>query len=333
MTSLPDSLAGEHFLGAQPEMLSPDHVFPISLLHQISSPEIPPDFEPFWERRYQKALNVEPRPVIAPAPLKLPDVRVFEIRFDTTDRLSLFGWLTVPADYDIRAGLVIGHGYGGRHAPDNPPFLSNAAILYPCFRGLARSPAPPISQDPQWHVLHDIDRPDRYVHGGCVEDLWMSVSALLHLFPQLTGRIGFVGTSFSGGIGCLALARERRIRAAHLAVPSFGHHPLRLRLPTRGSGAAVQRVWREGHLRLAPTLALHDAACAAKFIQIPVQCACALSDPMVTPPGQFAIYNALPGPKELIVLSRGHAENSLSVAESAHLSSERSRFLSRIQAD
>lgn len=314
-------------------MLSPDHVFSISLLHQIPSPEVSPDFEAFWERRYQRALGLEPHPVIRPSAIELPDVRVFEIRFDTTDRISLFGWLTLPVDNDIRAGLVVGHGYGGRQGPDNPPCLSNAAILYPCFRGLARSPAPPISPDPQWHVLHDIHHPDRYVHGGCVEDLWMSVSTLLHCFPELTGHIGFVGTSFSGGIGCLALAREKRIRAAHLAVPSFGHHPLRLRLPTCGSASAVQRVWREGHLRLAPTLALHDAACAAKFIQIPIQCVCALSDPMVTPPGQFAIYNTLPGPKELIVLSRGHAESTLSVAESTHLSSERYRFLSRIESD
>ncbi len=333
MTSLPDSLAGEQFLGTHPETLPPDHVFPISWLHQVSCPDTPPHFDAFWERRYQKSLDLKPCPRVVPSSTQLPGVRVFDIQFETTDQFTLHGWLTLPIEDEIRCGLVVGHGYGGREAPDHPPLLSNAAILYPCFRGLARSLAPPISPDPQWHVLHDIDRPEKYILGACVEDVWITISALLQLFPRVTGRIGYVGTSFSGGIGCLALAREKRVRLAHLAVPTFGHHPLRLRLPTRGSGAAVQRVWREGHLRLAPSLALHDAACAARSIQMPVQCVCALSDPMVTPPGQFAIYNALPGLKELIVLSRGHADNDLGSDESARVSSERNRFLSEIGRD
>ncbi len=330
MTSLPDSLTGEQFQGTHLESLSPNHVFPLSWLHQVPQPEIPSHFDAFWERRYQRTLDFQPKPLAIPSSIRLPGVHVFDIQFETSDRLTIRGWLTLPINGGVHCGLVVGHGYGGREAPEHLPTLSNAAILYPCFRGLARSLAPPISPDPQWHVLHDIDRPDRYVIGGCVEDLWTAISALLQLFPEVTGRIGFVGTSFSGGIGCLALAREQRVARAHLAVPTFGHHLLRLRLPTWGSGSAVQRVWREGRLRLAPTLALHDAACAARSIQIPVQCVCALSDPMVTPPGQFAIYNALPHPKELIVVQRGHADSELSPDETARISSERSRFLSVI---
>jgi cephalosporin-C deacetylase len=34
--------------------------------------------------------------------------------------------------------------------------------------------------------------------------------------------------------------------------------------------------------------------------------AAALFDPMVPPPGQFAVYNALAGPKQLFTLSAGH---------------------------
>jgi cephalosporin-C deacetylase len=37
-----------------------------------------------------------------------------------------------------------------------------------------------------------------------------------------------------------------------------------------------------------------------------MHCACALFDPCVTPPGQFAIYNALPNQKQLYVLDAGH---------------------------
>ncbi len=56
------------------------------------------------------------------------------------------------------------------------------------------------------------------------------------------------------------------------------------------------------------TLRYYDAATAATFAKVPVQVAAALFDPFVAPPGQFAIYNALPSEKELFVLSAGHFE-------------------------
>jgi cephalosporin-C deacetylase len=56
------------------------------------------------------------------------------------------------------------------------------------------------------------------------------------------------------------------------------------------------------------TLQYYDAAVAARYLRIPVQVAAALFDPVVAPPGQFAVFNALPGPKDLFVLDAGHAD-------------------------
>ncbi|MEZ5576382.1 MAG: hypothetical protein R3F44_12440 [Candidatus Competibacteraceae bacterium] len=39
--------------------------------------------------------------------------------------------------------------------------------------------------------------------------------------------------------------------------------------------------------------------------------AAARFDPAVPPPGQFAVYNALAGPKELFVLRAGHFDHTL----------------------
>jgi cephalosporin-C deacetylase len=50
--------------------------------------------------------------------------------------------------------------------------------------------------------------------------------------------------------------------------------------------------------------------------------AAALFDPAVAPPGQFAIYNALPGPKELFVLTAGHFDHPASAMENRSLLSE-----------
>ncbi len=49
-----------------------------------------------------------------------------------------------------------------------------------------------------------------------------------------------------------------------------------------------------------------DAATAASFIRQPTMVAPALFDPAVPPPGQFAVYNAIPGKKKLFVKTAGH---------------------------
>ena len=65
-----------------------------------------------------------------------------------------------------------------------------------------------------------------------------------------------------------------------------------------GSGAAVQAMLKRKPDFLHSTLAYYDAAIAAKRILIPMHCACAMFDPMVAPPGQFAVYNAIPSEKD-----------------------------------
>ena len=68
----------------------------------------------------------------------------------------------------------------------------------------------------------------------------------------------------------------------------------------------------------------NDAATAARYMKQPVHCACALFDPTVPPAGQFAVYNALGGPKQLFVLTAGHhpyreeREESLRMLQGIH---------------
>lgn len=76
--------------------------------------------------------------------------------------------------------------------------------------------------------------------------------------------------------------------------------------PSLGSAGAVQEFARSHPGVPQATLQWYDAAVAARHITIPVHCACALEDPAVPPVGQFAIYKALAGPKQLFVLDAGH---------------------------
>jgi len=284
----------------------PTYGYSLNELLAVSPPKEPRDFDDFWQSRYQHALAVDPKPQTRIVNENKQGWRIFEISYASTDNFTIRGWLLIPRFGVIRRGFVIGHGYGGRHEPDFHLPFNDAALLFPCFRGLALSAQPPISSEPHWHVLHNIHRADRYIVGGCVEDVWLGVSALLHLFPDIARHLGYLGISFSGGIGALALAWEQRIARGHLNIPTFGHHPLRLRLTTQGSANSQQQFYRAHKKQTLDVLRYYDAALAAKRITMPMHCACALFDPCVAPPGQFAIYNALAGSKQLFILNAGH---------------------------
>lgn len=285
----------------------PSYNYTKEQLLQVETPAEPDDFVSFWQARYTRCLSLQTHPQLKPGSEHNDNYDVFDLNFVSSDDIKIGGWALVPKNKNIKRGFIVGHGYGGRDAPDFDLPLDDAVILFPCFRGLSRSHHPEISGNASQHVIHNIHSRDHYVLGGCVEDLWLTTSALLELFPEVAGHVGYLGISFSGGIGALALPWEKRIQRAHLNIPSFGHNPLRLQLPSRGSANAVQKYQRE-HGNIADILSYYDAAIAAKHIHIPMHIAAALSDPVVAPPGQFSIYNALTGEKKLFVLNCGHSD-------------------------
>jgi cephalosporin-C deacetylase len=290
-----------------PYSFDPTYGLDLDELRALTPPAAPPGFDAFWRARYDRALGCDPRPWLSPSESRHPDWIVHDIAYRSTDDFPIRGWLLLPRHGPVRRGLVVGHGYGGREAPDFDMPVRETAILFPCFRGLSRSSRPPISTDPAWHVLHDIDDRDRYILGGCVEDLWVAVSVLDRLHPGLAGHTGYSGISFGGGIGALALALDPRIDRGHLEVPTFGAMPLWLTLPTTGSAHAVQ-AFRKTHPEVDETLAFFDAATAATRIAIPMLVAVARFDPVVAPPCQFSIANALPTSNrhETVILDAGH---------------------------
>lgn len=268
-------------------------------------PEVTPEFVRFWQFTYDKArripLRVERRPVKSPD----PQFKMYEVEFDSWDGVRIGGWITVPAKGRFERGLVVGHGYGGRSAPefDLPP--PAAATIFPCARGFNRSASREIPGEANRHVLHGIENRETYVHRGCAADLWAAASALIELYPETARRLDYFGSSFGGGIGALALPWDNRFHRAFLDVPSFGLHTIRLDCPCVGSGEAV-RTYFKTHPEVREVLNYYDAGMAARLIKIPVMVAAAVFDPAVPPPGQFAVYNGLSGPKELFVKRAAH---------------------------
>lgn len=307
----------------------PTHGYDLGSLLEVAAPPGPADFAAFWQDQYARARAVSVVPTLREIPSPRSRTRVFEVEFSSLDGARIQGWLTRPRDGFVERGVVVGHGYGGRDGPDFHLPFARAALIFPCARGISRSARADISGNPDAHVLHGIERRETYIHGGCAADtVWCAASALLELFPMATRRLDYLGISFGGGIGALALPWDERFRRAHLNVPSFGHHPLRLSMPCVGSGESVRR-YQHRTGRALETLRYFDAAVAARYMRIPLHVAAARFDPAVPPPGQFAIYNALAGPKELFPLQAGHFDHAGTAAEDARLLDALAYFFNR----
>jgi cephalosporin-C deacetylase len=286
--------------------------YTLDSLLKVQAPPEPAGFETFWRETYDQAralpLNIASRQV-ASADAK---VDLYEVEFDSWDGVRIGGWMTAPAGAaasSITRGMVVGHGYGGREQPDyHLPGPACAAIM-PCARWFHRSAKPGFPSNSEGHVQQGIESKETYSHRGSAADLWAAASALLELFPGVAGNLDYLGGSFGGGMGALMLPWDDRFRRAALDVPSHGNYPLRVKLTCGGSGDAVQkRYWRDPGIM--EVLAYHDAAIAAGYISIPTLVSPALMDPAVPPPGQFCVYNAIPGAKQLFVRRSGHMEQS-----------------------
>jgi cephalosporin-C deacetylase len=313
-----------------PDILNHSYYFDPSYGYDLEQlmrckPSIPPaDFSDFWQLKYQQALNISPRLNLKDTGDVINHWRIFDCSYDSTDGIRIGGWLLLPEGNQVDNAIVWAHGYGGIEEPDTSWNLSNTALLIPCFRGISLSAHPPFSRDPYWHVLHNIQDKHQYVLGGCVQDIWCGISALLTLLPNISNRIGFVGSSLGGGLGVFASAFDKRIKRCHFHVPTFGNTELRLSLPTIGSTLALidyadKRV-------ISPTLPYFDASCAAQYLTQPTHWALALFDPFVAPPGQFSIYNGYQGNKALFLLDAGHFDYPNKTEQSHRLRKEVENF-------
>lgn len=308
--------------------IDPTYGFGLAELETFDAPPGPDDFAEFWTARHRAARSVDPAPTMRPsADPAAPGTALYDVEFTSTGGVRLGGWLSVPTGRPVMRGLVVGHGYGGRSVVEETPLLDDAAALYLCARGLpSRGLVRGVPTTGGEHVLHGIADRDSYVHGGCVDDTWCAVGALVRLVPESAARIDYLGGSFGGGIGALAVPWDDRIGAACLSVPSFGNHPVRLTLPCRGSGESIRRL-AETRPEIVDVLRYFDAATAATFLRVPTHVALARADPAVPPPGQFAVYNALAGPRERFLLTAGHVEYPEKAEEQRRLRSEQADFL------
>jgi len=62
----------------------------------VEPPEEPDGFDVFWQARYRKALDVDPRPALSQSEISHPDWHVLDIVYLSTGGFRIGGWLILP---------------------------------------------------------------------------------------------------------------------------------------------------------------------------------------------------------------------------------------------
>lgn len=276
----------------------------LSELRAIDPVPAPDGFDRRWRRWRAEAKAVDASPSVLSTGTE-QGRRVSIIEHSGADGIRLRAWVVEPVAGPARVGVVHGHGYGGRDAIDLARVPDDAAAIFPVARGLPTLNAGVGAPEPTAeHVLAGIDDPEQYVLGLCARDLWMAADALTTMTGDLP--LYYVGESFGGGIGALALPWDDRLIGATLIVPSFGQYDERLAVRCLGSGEVVRRHVAE-HPVSREVLRWFDASTALTFSTVPVRVEAALWDQYVPPQGQFAVAQAA-SLLELAVLPAGHAD-------------------------
>lgn len=279
--------------------------FTLDSLRAVTPVAPPEGFAARWRGWREAARLVDAAPVVLSSAL-VDARRVALIELSGADGVRLRAWTVSAREGTVaRVGIVHGHGYGGRESVDLARVPADAVAIFPVARGLGalnRDVGAP--EDREAHVLTGLADPDAAVIGLCARDLWLAADALTKTAGDLP--LYYVGESFGGGLGALAVPWDDRFIGATLVVPTFGQYDERLAAPCLGSGEH-QRSWALAHPEAREQLRWFDSSTAAQFFEIPVRVEAALWDQYVPPQGQFAVANAV-SELELAVLPAGHAE-------------------------
>lgn len=292
-----------HSMFAHTFPYDPTYGYDRAALRAVQPPPGPDDFDAFWRATWEEneatPLDLHVRDLDRAS----PHHRLHALRFSILGGRKVGAWLLTPTSGDFDTAAVVGHGYGGRDAPDWPD--KRAAFLFFCAPGFHLSADPELPNDCYKHVIHGIEHRDTYIIRQCVAAVWASARALETVFSRTFPCLYYFGDSFGGGLGALAMPFDARFTKCALSVPTFGHQPIRLTCRSQGSGEAV-RLYAENHPEVIDVLRYYDAGTAATRITIPNVTAPAAFDPAVAPPGQFAVSNPMARHGHQFILSAGH---------------------------
>jgi cephalosporin-C deacetylase len=257
----------------------------------------PVDFDRFWDDVLAQVSGIPLNATLEPLPLRsTEEVEVFEVKYDSLDRVRIACWYCVPRRRTGRLPAII-HvpGYVSEPLVPKGTAAKGYVALSVAPRGKLRSNSQFNPGYPGLLTHHLTDR-NSYSYRGFYVDALRAVDFLLAQPEVDPTRIGVTGSSQGGALTIVVSALRREIAAAAAGAPYLCGFMDSAHLTHSYPYEEINEYLRlhpERESAVRETLEYFDGINFAPAIQCPIIVNVGLQDDVCPPETGFAVYRAI----------------------------------------
>ena len=280
----------------------------------VSKVRKPADFDGFWEGVLEQVADLPLSSQTAPDKLRSShDVEVFEVHYDSLDRVRVAGWYCRPR---VRTGplpaILTLPGYLAEPALPKDWARKGYAALSVAPRGKLRSNA---QFNPGYPGLltHNITDRNTYSYRGFYVDAWRGVDYLLSREEVDPARIGATGSSQGGGLTITTSAMRSEIAAAAAGAPYLCGFVDAIELAGTYPYEEINdylRLHPESRKAVEETVAYFDGINFADKITCPIIVNVGLQDNVCPPETGFTMFGLIASEDKKLYNYDGHAHDA-----------------------
>lgn len=277
----------------------------------------PADFDAYWTAALQELDATPPAPELRPAAFQARGVECFDIYFSGVRGARLHARYLRPAGAAprSRAAVLRFHGYRGKAGDwydKLPHVLAGASVLAMDCRGQGGE-----STDPGGVPGRTVDGHITRGLAGAADDLLFrqvfldtaQLARVAMLMPEVNPeRLATLGASQGGALALVCAALEPRVRRVVSLYPFLCDYERVWRMDLAEEAYADLRSWfrlfdplHEREREVFTRLGYIDIQHLAPRVRGSVLMAATLMDKVCPPSTQFAAYNSITAPKELLI--------------------------------
>jgi cephalosporin-C deacetylase len=276
----------------------------------------PADFDEFWDRSLAEMQTLDPQIEMKPHALNAPFAECFDLYFTGMGGARVHAKYLRPKNYaEPHPALVMFHGYGASSGnwADKLGYVAQgysvASLDVRGQGGQSQDVGGTTGRTASGHFIRGIDDgPDKMLFRQVYLDCAQLAGIVMDRPEVDAGRVGATGGSQGGGLTLACAALEPRIKRAALSYPFLSDYrriwEMDLDVAAYAEIRDYFRTFDPRHLReeeIFTRLGYVDVQFLAPRIQAKTLMVVGLMDTVCPPSTQFAAYNKITAPKDLLI--------------------------------
>lgn len=276
----------------------------------------PADFDEFWDRSVAEMAAIDPQIALGPFPLKASNAECFDLYFTGMGDARVHAKYLRPKNApEPHPALVMFHGYGGSSGnwSDKLGYVAQgysvAALDVRGQAGKSQDVGGTTGRTSTGHFIRGIDDgPDRMLFRSVFLDCAQLAGIVMALPEVDAGRVGATGGSQGGALTLACAALEPRVKLAALSFPFLCDYKrvweMDLDVAAYTELRDYFRTFDPRHEReeeIFSRLGYVDVQFLAPRIKAQVLMLTGLMDTVCPPSTQFAAYNKITAPKDVLI--------------------------------